>query len=381
MNKFLRVTLAFLVVGLVVWGCAKETGPMKIGLMGPMTGPWASEGQEMKQVVDLLAEDLNAKGGVLGRKVEVVSEDDGGDPKTAALAAQKLVTQKVVAVIGTYGSSITEASQNIYNEAKIPQIANGSTAIRLTEKGLKYFFRTCPRDDEQAKVGAQYIQSMGYKKLAILHDNTTYAKGLADETKGLVEKAGVEIVFFDALTPGEKDYTAILTKMKAANPDAVFFTGYYPEGGLLLNQKKAMNWPVPFVGGDATNNPDLVKIAGAEAAEGFAFLSPPLPKDLPTPEAKAFLESFTKKYGKAPASIYSVLAGDGFRVLIAAIQATKAIEADKVGEYLHTQLKDFAGLTGKLSFNAKGDRVGEVYKVYKVNAQGEFILQDRKSVV
>lgn len=375
MNKILRVTLAFLVVGLVVWGCAKETGPMKIGLMGPMTGPWASEGQEMKQVVDLLAEDLNAKGGVLGRKVEVVSEDDGGDPKTAALAAQKLVTQKVVAVIGTYGSSITEASQNIYSEAKIPQIANGSTAIRLTEKGLKYFFRTCPRDDEQAKVGAQYIQSMGYKKLAILHDNTTYAKGLADETKGLVEKAGVEIVFFDALTPGEKDYTAILTKMKAANPDAVFFTGYYPEGGLLLNQKKAMNWPVPFIGGDATNNPDLVKIAGAEAAEGFAFLSPPLPKDLPTPEAKAFLESFTKKYGKAPASIYSVLAGDGFRVLIAAIQATKAIEADKVGEYLHTQLKDFAGLTGKLSFNAKGDRVGEVYKVYKVNAQGEFILQ------
>ena len=375
MNKILRVTLAFLVVGVVVWGCAKETGPMKIGLMGPMTGPWASEGQEMKQVVDLLAEDLNAKGGVLGRKVEVVSEDDGGDPKTAALAAQKLVTQKVVAVIGTYGSSITEASQNIYNEAKIPQIANGSTAIRLTEKGLKYFFRTCPRDDEQAKVGAQYIQSMGYKKLAILHDNTTYAKGLADETKGLVEKAGVEIVFFDALTPGEKDYTAILTKMKAANPDAVFFTGYYPEGGLLLNQKKAMNWPVPFIGGDATNNPDLVKIAGAEAAEGFAFLSPPLPKDLPTPEAKAFLESFTKKYGKAPASIYSVLAGDGFRVLIEAVKATKAIEADKVAEYLHTQLKDFAGLTGKLSFNAKGDRVGEVYKVYKVNAQGEFILQ------
>ena len=375
MNKILRVTLAFLVVGLVVWGCAQESGPIKIGLMGPMTGPWASEGQEMKQVVDLLAEEVNAKGGVLGRKVQVVSEDDGGDPKTAALAAQKLVTQKVVAVLGTYGSSITEASQNIYNEAKIPQIANGSTAIRLTEKGLKYFFRTCPRDDEQAKVGAQYIQSMGYKKLAILHDNTTYAKGLADETKGLVEKAGVEIVFFDALTPGEKDYTAILTKMKAANPDAVFFTGYYPEGGLLLNQKKAMNWPVPFIGGDATNNPDLVKIAGAEAAEGFAFLSPPLPKDLPTPEAKAFLESFTKKYGKAPASIYSVLAGDGFRVLIAAAQASKSTETDKVGEYLHNQMKDFPGLTGKLSFNAKGDRVGEVYKVYKVNAQGVFILQ------
>ena len=376
MNKISRVSLALLVIGLVAWGCAKkETGPIKIGLMGPMTGPWASEGQEMKQVLDLLAEEANGKGGVLGRKVEVVSEDDGGDPKTSALAAQKLVTQKVKAVIGTYGSSITEASQNIYNEAKIVQIANGSTAIRLTEKGLKYFFRTCPRDDEQAKVGAQYIQSMGYKKIAILHDNTTYAKGLADEAKGLLEKGGAEIVFFDALTPGEKDYTAILTKMKGANPDAVFFTGYYPEGGLLLNQKKAMNWAVPFIGGDATNNPDLVKIAGQEAADGFAFLSPPLPKDLPSPEAKAFLESFTKKYGKAPASIYSVLAGDGFRVLLAGIQATQSTEADKLAEYLRTQLKDFVGLTGKIAFNAKGDRVGEVYKVYKVNAQGEFILQ------
>jgi branched-chain amino acid transport system substrate-binding protein len=329
----------------------------------------------MKQVVDLLAEQVNAKGEVLGRKVAVVSEDDGGDPKTAALAAQKLVTQKVIAVIGTYGSSITEATQNIFNEAKIPQIANGSTAIRLSEKGLPYFFRTCPRDDEQAKVGANYIQSMGYKKLAILHDNTTYAKGLADEAKGLLEKAGTEIVFFDALTPGEKDYTAILTKMKAANPDAVFFTGYYPEAGLLLNQKKAMNWNVPFIGGDATNNPDLVKIAGADAAEGFAFLSAPLPKDLPTPEAKAFLDSFTKKYGKAPASIYSILAGDAFRVLIAAIEATKSTDPVKVSDYLHTQLKDFPGLTGKISFNAKGDRVGEVYKVYKVDAKGEFILQ------
>jgi branched-chain amino acid transport system substrate-binding protein len=376
MTKTLRVILGFLVIGLVGWGCAKkESGPIKIGLMGPMTGPWASEGQEMKQVVDLLAEQVNAKGGVLGRKIEVVSEDDGGDPKTAALAAQKLVTQKVVAVIGTYGSSITEATQNIFNEAKIPQIANGSTAIRLSEKGLPYFFRTCPRDDEQAKVGANYIQSMGYKKLAILHDNTTYAKGLADEAKGLLEKAGTEIVFFDALTPGEKDYTAILTKMKAANPDAVFFTGYYPEGGLLLNQKKAMNWNVPFIGGDATNNPDLVKIAGVDATEGFAFLSAPLPKDLPTPEAKAFLESFTKKYGKAPASIYSILAGDGFRVLIAAIEATKSTDPVKVSDYLHTQLKDFPGLTGKISFNAKGDRVGEVYRVYKVDAKGEFILQ------
>ncbi len=356
--------------------CTARAGTIKIGLMGPMTGSWASEGQEMKQVLDLLVEEVNAAGGINGQKVQLVVEDDGGDPKTAALAAQRLVTQGIVGVIGTYGSSITEATQNIYNEAKVIQIANGSTAIRLTEKGLKYFFRTCPRDDEQARVGVKAIKKLGFKKVAILHDNTTYAKGLAEETKHLLEKDGtVKIVFFDALTPGEQDYTAILTKLKSANPDGVFFTGYYPEAGLLLRQKKEMKWNVPFIGGDATNNPDLVKIAGVDAAAGFYFLSAPLPKDLPGKEAKAFLKKYAGKYGNPPNSIYAVLAGDGFRVLVKAIEETKSTDPDKLADYLHNKLKNFPGLTGTISFNEKGDRVGEVYRIYKVNEKGEFILQ------
>jgi branched-chain amino acid transport system substrate-binding protein len=355
---------------------AHAAGPVKIGLMGPITGSWASEGQEMKQVVDLLAEEVNAAGGVDGQKVEVITEDDGGDPRTAALAAQRLATMGIIAVIGTYGSAVTEATQNIYDEAKIVQIANGSTAIRLTEKGLKRFFRTCPRDDEQAKVAAATIRKLGVKKLAILHDNSTYAKGLADETKGLLASdKGVEIVFFDALTPKEQDYTTILTKMKAANPDFVFFTGYYSEAGLLLKQKKEMGWNVPFMGGDATNNPDLVKAAGKDAAAGFYFVSAPLPKDLPSKEAKEFVAAFTKKYGNPPNSIYPVLAGDGFRVITYAIAQTKTTNPDKLADYLHTGLKEFPGLTGKISFNEKGDRVGEVYRVYKVDSDGQFILQ------
>ncbi len=185
----------------------------------------------------------------------------------------------------------------------------------------------------------------------------------------------VEIVFFDALTPKEQDYTTILTKMKGANPDFVFFTGYYGEAGLLLKQKKEMGWNVPFMGGDATNNPDLVKVAGKDAAAGFYFISAPLPKDLPSEEAKAFLATFSKKHGNAPGSIYSVLAGDGFRVAMAAIEHAKTTDTGKLADYLHSGLKDYPGLTGKISFNDKGDRVGEVYKVYQVNPEGQFILQ------
>ena len=368
----MKKCLLFALAACLMSNMAGAADTVKIGLMAPLTGSWASEGQEMKQIVELLAEEVNANGGVQGKQVELIAEDDGGDPKTAALAAQKLSTQGVVAVIGTYGSSVTEASQTIYDENQIIQIANGSTAVRLTEKGLQYFFRTSTRDDEQGRVAAQTVEKKGWKKIAILHDNTTYSKGLADEAKALLE-GKVEIVFYDALTPGERDYTAILTKLKAAGPDGVFFTGYYPEAGLLLKQKKEMGWDTPFLGGDATNNPDLLKVAG-DTAEGYLFLSPPVPQDLPSEQAKAFLSAYAAKYnGATPGSIWAVLSGDGFRVAVAAIEATGGTDSAKIAEYLHSG-KEFAGLTGTLSFNEKGDRVGELYKVYSVTG-GKFVLQ------
>jgi branched-chain amino acid transport system substrate-binding protein len=364
------LALAF---GLAALGSARAD-TVKIGLLAPITGSWASEGQEMKRNIELLAAEANAKGGVLGKQIEVVIEDDGGDPRTASLAAQRLTTQGVVAVIGTYGSAVTEATQNIFDEAGIIQIANGSTAVRLTEKSLKDFLRTCPRDDEQGRVGAMVLEKMKAKKIALLHDSSAYSKGLADEINALLKVKSLNVVFFDALTPKEQDYSAILTKLKAAGPDVVFFTGYYPEAGLLLKQKKQMGWNVPFIGGDAINNPDLVKIAGKEAAAGFQFLSPPVPKDLDTAESKSYVASYQKKYGEAPQSIYGVLAGDGFRVVVKAIEMAKSTSGDKIRSALG-QIKDFPGYTGKIAFNAKGDRVGELYRVYKVDAGGNFVLQ------
>ena len=374
MQRAMRLALAILAVG---FGSARAADTVKIGLMAPITGSWASEGLEMKRNVELLAQELNAKGGIGGKQVEVVIEDDGGDPRTASLAAQRLTTKGVVAVIGTYGSAVTEASQPIYDEANIVQVANGSTAVRLTEKKLKFFFRTCPRDDEQGKVGAATVQKLGAKRIAILHDNSAYSKGLADEINGILKKANANVIYFDALTPKEQDYSAILTKLKAATPDLVFFTGYYPEAGLLLKQKKQMGFNAPFIGGDAVNNPDLVKIAGKEAAAGFMFLSPPVPKDLDNPEAKAYLAAYQKKYGEAPQSIYGVLAGDGFRVVAKAIELGKSTKADAIRTALVTQVKDFPGFTGKISFNEKGDRVGDLYRVYKVDPSGNFVLQPK----
>ena len=196
---------------------------IKIGLMASMTGPLASEGHDAKMTVQLLADDVNRQGGIGGKQVTLIVEDDGGDPRTAALAANRLASEGVVAVIGTYASSVTEPAQNIFDEAGIVQISNGSTAIRLTEKGLKMFFRTCPRDDEQAKVAAATMMKMGYKRIAIVHDNTTYSKGLADATRAVLQQQGAQIIFFDAITPGERDYSTILTKLKLAQPTGGLF--------------------------------------------------------------------------------------------------------------------------------------------------------------
>lgn len=370
-----KTAIALVSAFFLMTGAAYAADSVKIGVMGPMTGQWASEGQGMKEIISIMADDLNAAGGIAGKQIEVVIEDDGGDPRTASLAAQKLSTKGVVAVVGTYGSSITEATQNIYDEAGIIQVATGATANNLTEKGLKLFFRTAPRNDEQSNVAAKAITNAGYKKIAVLHDNTSFAKSLAEESKLIIEKAGVKVVFFDALTPGERDYSAILTKIKAANPDAIFYTGYYPEAGLLLRQKMEMNFKVPVIGSDATNNPDLVKIAGAPAADGFSFLSAPVPQDLATPEAKNFMDKYTKKYGKAPASIYAVLAGDAFNAITEAVKATNSTDPKVIADFMHTKLKNLKGLSGDISFDEKGDRVGSVYKVYKVDAKGNFVMQ------
>ena len=348
---------------------------VRIGLMCPLTGKWASEGQDMRQIVTLLADDVNKAGGVNGHKIELIVEDDAGDPRTASLAAQKLASAGVIAVIGTYGSAVTEAAQNIIDESELIQIATGSTSVRLTEKGLGLFFRTCPRDDEQGRVASQVIAGKGYKAVAILHDNSSYAKGLAEEALKGLKAASVPVVFYDALTPSERDYTAILTKLKAASPDLIFFTGYFPEAGMLLRQKAEMHWNVPMMGGDAANNTDLVKIAGKAAAKGYFFISPPSAHDFDSPEAKDFFARYQTQYQSLPSSVWSVLAGDAFKVIIAALQAGVKPEPEAIAAYLKKDLKDYPGLTGSLGFNAKGDRIGDLYKVYEVNEDGVFVLQ------
>ncbi|MDR1109381.1 MAG: branched-chain amino acid ABC transporter substrate-binding protein [Deltaproteobacteria bacterium] len=373
MGKIFCVCLS-LATGLFLSGAAKAADPVKIGVMAPVTGDWASEGQDMVRVVEILAAELNAGGGINGAPVVVEVADDNGTPKTAALAAQKLLTSDMVAVIGTYGSSVTEASQDIYDEGGVIQVANGSTKISLSEKGLARFFRTCPRDDEQGRVLANNVKNLGFSKVALVHDNTSYSKGLADETREIFKTIGVGEVYYDSIVPNDRDYTVSLTKIKAAGPDVIVFTGYYPEAGLLLRQKRDLGFNVPMIGGDATNNTSLVEIAGKEAADGYYFISPPSLADLKTDAAVRFMGTYQEKHGVQPSSVWAILAGDAFLVLAEAVKAVGP-DPERMAQWLKTDLKDFQGLSGPISFDGRGDRIGEVYRLYRVSPDGRFMIQ------
>jgi branched-chain amino acid transport system substrate-binding protein len=342
--------------------------------MGPITGDWASEGQGMARVVEILADEVNATGGINGTPVQVEVADDGGAPRTASMAAQKLKTLNVLAVVGTYGSSITEATQDIYDEAGIIQIATGSTKISLTGKGLQRFFRTCPRDDEQGRVLANNVKKLGFTKVALIHDNSAYAKGLADEAREIFKTIGVSEVYYDSIVPNDRDYTVSLTKIKAADPDVIVFTGYYNQAGLLLRQKRDLGFNVPMIGGDATNNSSIVEIAGKEAADGYYFVSPPALPDMKTVAADKLMVTYQEKFKSQPSSVWAVLAGDAFLVLV---EAAKAVGPDpeKMAEWLKTGLKDFQGLSGSITFDEHGDRIGEVYRLYKISPEGTFVIQ------
>jgi branched-chain amino acid transport system substrate-binding protein len=360
---------------------AADKEPVVIGLQAPITGAWAYEGQMAKQSCEIAADLINKKGGILGgRKIELRVVDDAGEPKTGALAAQKLVGQKeVVAAIATYGSSVDEPASNIYEKFKKVNIGYGVTAVRLTERGFKYYFRTCGRDDSQGKFFAVAVpKKFKAKRIAIMHDNTAFGKGLAEDTKKALEpmtkSKAVEIVYFDAITPGEKDYKVPLTNLRESKPDVWYYTGYYAEAALLVSQARDIGVTCPFVGGNAAINEEFVKIAGLKVAKGCYMTNEPLPGDLPYKEAKDFLKAYKDKFGDIPSSPWPIYAADALNIVAYAIDKSKSTDSDKLADFLKNKAKKVPGITGPIGFTAQGDRVGVPFYLYVVDDKGKIVI-------
>lgn len=387
MRKTVLVLLVCMLAAvLALSGCAKntgETGDIQIALQAPITGDYAYEGQMAKQSVEVAAELINNAGGVLGRKVAITVVDDGSNPKDSAIAAQKAVSMKVVAVIGSYGSSVTEPAEDIYEKNKMVDVGYGCTALRLTvDKKPQYFFRTCGRDDAQGIFFAKYaVETMGAKRIAIMHDNSTYAKGVAEEAKKAlqpyIDAGKCQIVYYDAITPGEKDFSAAVTKLRDTNPDVWYYTGYYTEAGLLVRQARDAGLTCPFVGGNAAINDDFIKIAGIAVAKGCLMTQEPLVSDVTTAIAEQFRTLYKAKFGDIPSSPWPVYAADGLYAIVGAIRNANSTDSTAVANTMHTNMTGVEGVTGPIKFTSIGDREDVPYKMYEVTADGKYVVRQQ----
>ncbi|HUA78636.1 MAG TPA: branched-chain amino acid ABC transporter substrate-binding protein [Acetobacteraceae bacterium] len=357
--------LAALAVAAVLAGGpfpAPAAEPIKVGVPGPLSGPYANAGIDIVNAAKLAADQINAKGGVLGRPLEIVAEDDACDPQTAVQAAQKMIDSGVVAVAGGYCSGAALPELSTLHRRNIPYILDASTNPRLTELGYKDVFRTIGRDDEQGPFAASFIaNALHAKRAAVVNDNTTYAKGLADATVAALKKLGVDVVYNNAITPGQLDYSPVLTRIASLNPDVIYFTGYFAEGGLMVKEARELHLKPVFMGGDGNNDPTLLKTAGS-AANGMFITCAPLPQFLSG--AKTFVDDYTKQFGHGPGP-YSAYEYDAIGVLASAIERAKATTPDAINAAL-AETKDYPGITGDITFNAKGDRAVAVYIVVTV---------------
>jgi branched-chain amino acid transport system substrate-binding protein len=332
---------------------------INIATVGPLTGSNASFGAQLKAGAEMAVNDINKSGGLLGKQVKLFVEDDACDPKQAVSAANKVASEKVVFVAGHFCSSSSIPASKVYAEEGILQITPASTNPKFTDEGSWNTFRTCGRDDQQGEVAGKYLADhFKSNKIAILNDNTAYGKGLADETKKAMNKAGVTEAMYAAYVPGERDYSALVSRMKQAGIEVIYIGGYYTETGLIARQAKDQGMNPTIVGGDALVTAEYWQISG-QAGEGTLMTFPSDPRKRPA-AAKVVAEFKAKGFDPEGYTLYTYAAvqtwADG-------VKKAGSTDPKKVAAALHGGLTSQTVL-GPITLDKKGDITTADYVLY-----------------
>jgi branched-chain amino acid transport system substrate-binding protein len=348
-------------------GLAHAADPIKIGVAGPMTGSEAKFGEQLARGAKAAVEAINAAGGINGALLELVTGDDACDPKQAQSVANSMVNSKVHAVIGHFCSSSTIPASAVYAENNLLDITPASTNPMVTERKLTTVFRACGRDDQQGAVAADYIiAKVKAKRIAIIHDKTTYGQGLADATKERLNSRKVKQVLYEGINKGDKDFNSLVTKLKGLKVDAIFFGGYHTEAGLIVRQAYDQGLKAKFISGDALVTEEFAQVVGKpEAAAGTLMTFGADATQYP--EAKAITEKFKKEgYNPEGYTLYTYAA-----VQIVA-EALKANGSTRDGQKLAAWIRSHPVTTvmGKKEFDGKGDLKVSDYVMYGWVNQG-----------
>jgi branched-chain amino acid transport system substrate-binding protein len=371
MNSFRTSVAAFLVISCLLPApvLAEKKAPIVIGVAGAHSGDLAPYGLPTREAVEMLAAELNAKGGLLGRPVQLLTLDDQCKPEIAANVATAMVSKGAQAVIGHICSGATKAALGIYKEAKIIVISPAATNPPLTQGGdYPNFYRTIAPDDKQGELAAAFVAgTLGAKKIAILHDKGDYGKGFADFSRAALEKGGkARVVLYEGITPGAIDYSAVIQKVRKEGADALIYGGYHPEASKLVAQLKKKRIDLPFIGPDGVMGNGFLAIAGANA-EGVYATGPMDVSKFPL--NRQVRAAYVKKHGREPGTFFDQGAA-AWQTLVASIEKAGGTDYAALGKALRENLVETS--VGRIRFDGHGDAEGVGFAVYQVR-KGEFV--------
>ena len=353
---------------------------LKIGVAGPITGPNAAFGAQLQKGAEQAAKDINAAGGILGMQIELEVGDDVSDPKQGVSVANKFLGDGIKFVVGHFNSGVTMPASEVYRENGMLAITPSATNICVTDRKNGpcgnwteaapdlMMFRTCGRDDQQGAVAGDYIvNNLKGKVVAVLHDKTPYGQGLADATKAYINGKGVTEAIYEGINVGDKDFSALVSKMKAANVEVVYWGGLHTEGGLIVRQMRDQGMTAVMMSGDGITSDEFASIGGPGVI-GTLMTFPPDPRK--RPEAAVIVKEFTDA-GFNPEA-YTLYTYAAVEILKAAIEKAGAADPAKVAEGMYTGAP-FKTVIGDIAFDKKGDITRPDYVLYtwKKNADGK----------
>jgi len=335
---------------------AQQNDTIRIGATLPLTGEIASYGQKAKRGLEMAQEEINEKGGVLGKRIEIVFADDKNDKNEALSNMNRFSTvDHFPVVFGSASSSVSLAIVPVANERHIILISPIASSMKLSTEGGKYFFRTCPADDQQAEVLAKWVSGRGAKNVAIVYTNNSWGKPLADGFKDKFEASGGKVLLNEGVAENTDDFRTIIQKLKGlANLDAVVSPSYPKEGGTFVRQTREMGLSVTLFGGDPWSSPEFRNIAG-NAADGVFYT---VPLESKASEYADFAKKYEAKYGEQP-DMNSAWAYDAAMAIFKAISNAGSTDPDKIREALLRL--SFSGVSGEVAFRANGDLATEAF--------------------
>jgi len=367
MNRYTRVGVlasAFTMLLGLATGAAQSQETVKIGFASPLTGPQANYGKDNQNGAQLAIDELNAQNPTIGGKpvkFQLQAEDDQADPKQGPLIAQKFADAKVAGVVGHFNSGVTIPASRVYNEAGIPELSV-STNVKYTHQGFKTAFRLMADDDKQGTALGEYaVKQLKLKRLAVIDDATAYGQGLANSFDAAVKASGGQVVKHEHTNDKAVDFNALLTSIKAAKPDAIFFGGYDAQAGPMARQMKLLGMNAPLMGGETMNSAKFIELAGP-AAEGSIASTPGAALES-RPGGKAFAAKYKAHYNQDP-GLYTPYFYDGVMLIAAAMQAADSTDPAK---YLPALAKiKHAGVTAEIEFDKNGDLTRGLLTIFEV---------------